>query len=345
MSSDPSPPRYSSLAHLAPIRSLQLLVELYAGLPRATPRWRAMGWAFLGALPGPEPGPTLMTFAGRPGGIPADRLPKDRAAAAQILRVFATYWPAMADSPDLQDEIARRSTAIVREACPAAATSTNTGLAAATVERIAQEWSRTLGWLRGWLGGEDSLRCWQGKDFDTLVQLSDDFSVTKTDRFGSYGRELKDDLAADGATPVLGQGVLAVSGWALLWTGFLVAFPYSARLRSVYLFNEKARGALSMWFLPVLMALLPFLRRRMLLPFRDDLLADARLATLNEREWYAGLRGAGSQRPGPYHSQDDSGHSRQTAADRQIRARKNYISASSIQPLAPHNRLPERSLL
>ena len=139
-------------------------------------------------------------------------------------------------------------------------------------------------------GGEDSLRCWQGKDLDTLVQLRDDFGVTKTDRFGTYGRELKDHLAADGGTPVVGQGVLAACGWALLWTGFLAGFPYSARLRSAYLFNEKARGALSMWFLPVLMALLPFLRRRMLLPFRDDLLADARLATLNEREWYAGLR-------------------------------------------------------
>ena len=96
----------------------------------------------------------------------------------------------------------------------------------------------------------------------------------------------QDALATDGAAPVLGQSVLAAGCWALLWTGFLVVFPYSARVRVIYLFNEKVRGALSLWFLPAIMTLLPFLRRRMLLPFREELLADAHLTMLRDSEWY-----------------------------------------------------------
>jgi hypothetical protein len=97
-------------------------------------------------------------------------------------------------------------------------------------------------------------------------------------------------LHTDGATPVVGEGVLSAASWALLWTFFLVAFPYSPRVRSAYLFNEKARGALSLGFLPAIMFIAPPLRRRMLLPFREELLADAYLALLKEAEFYPGLR-------------------------------------------------------
>jgi hypothetical protein len=93
-----------------------------------------------------------------------------------------------------------------------------------------------------------------------------------------------------GATPIFGPGVLAAWGWTLVWTAFLVVFPYSTRVRGIYLYDERARGWLSLWFLPAIMTMLPFLRRRMLLPFRDELLADANLALLKEAEFYLGLR-------------------------------------------------------
>ena len=63
------------------------------------------------------------------------------------------------------------------------------------------------------------------------------------------------------------------------------------------------------------MALLPFLRRRMLFPFRDDLLADARLAALNEFGMVFRDPRAGSQRPDLPDPQVNSGHSRQAATD------------------------------
>jgi hypothetical protein len=265
-----------------------LLAQMYEHLEE-TPKWRTIGWAFLGALPGPEPGPTLMAFApGRSGAIPIEHLPTNRLRAVEILRVFATSWAAMADSATLQNVIAARTIAIVRSVCPAAAASTSANTFVAIAEGAAREWARTLNWLRGWLGGEDSLRCWQATDRDILSQLRDNFN--KTEHLGAYGRDLNSSLAADGAAPVVGQGILVAGGWTVLWTGFLIAFPYSARIRGIYLFNEKARGLVSLWFLPVIMTLLPFLRRRMLIPFREDLLADAHLAILREADWYPGVR-------------------------------------------------------
>jgi hypothetical protein len=46
-------------------------------------------------------------------------------------------------------------------------------------------------------------------------------------------------------------------GWALFWVGLIVAFPYSRRVRAVYLFNDKLRGALSLWFVPLILTVVP----------------------------------------------------------------------------------------
>jgi hypothetical protein len=121
-----------------------------------------------------------------------------------------------------------------------------------------QEWARTRAWMSGWLGGSDE-RCWQGNNLASLTRLHDDFA--KAEGLGAYERQLAGYLTADDATPIFGQTILAAGGWALLWTAFLVAFPYSARVRGIYLYNEKARGWLSLQFLPAIMMLLPSLRR------------------------------------------------------------------------------------
>ena len=111
------------------------------------------------------------------------------------------------------------------------------GVLEGAAKRVAQEWDRTLAWLRGWIGGADDRRCWRGNDRNTLTQLRDDFG--KVDGFGAEARALDENIAADGATPIFGQSILAAGAWALVWTAFLVVFPYSARVRGIYLYNEK----------------------------------------------------------------------------------------------------------
>jgi HEAT repeat protein len=267
---------------------VHLLTLLDQDAAQSTPKWRAMGWAFNGAAPMANDGAILMTFVGRPAAIPGDRWPKDPKGAEPILGLFARYWPKFEGSKSLQIEIAAQSNAIVSRACPAATFHSGAGVLETAAAHVAQEWDRTVAWLRGWLGARDSSRCWQGDGLATIKSLRDEFA--RADGFSVYARELDGSIAADGATPIFGQGILASSAWALLWTAFLAVFPYSARVRSAYLFNEKARGWLSLGALPVIMILLPFLRRRMLLPFRDELLAEAYLALLKDDEFYPGLR-------------------------------------------------------
>ena len=248
---------------------------------------RATGWAFNGSLPTANDGANLLTFTGRPDTIPVDRLPKTPKAAGPILAAFEKHWADAAPSKELQIEIAEQSNAIVRRVCPAAENISATSFLEEVSGRIRQEWGQTIIWLRGWFAATDG-RCWQGDALRTLAALSEDFG--KVDGLVSYQRELNMARAADGARPVFGQAVLTGACWTLLWTAFLVVFPFSPRARALYLFNEKARGALSLWFLPMIMTLLPVLRRRMLLPFREQLLADAHLSVMKEGEFYPGLR-------------------------------------------------------
>ncbi len=285
----------AALLATAPIDADQVvhvLVQINQDSAQATPRWRAIGWAFNDAPPKTSDGTinegaTLMTFAGHPTN-PSDHMPKDPNSAAKILRVFANYWPKMQASETLQNEIAQQAVAIVSLACPVATVGSGAGVLEGAAERVAQEWERTLAWLHSLAGGQDRFRCWQGDDQKTLHQLRDDFS--KVVGLDAETRALNETIAADDATPFIGRSVLAVGGWALIWTAFVVAFPYSARVRGAYLYDKKFRGWLSLKFLPAIMILIPPLRRRMLLPFRDELLADAHLALLKEAEFYPALR-------------------------------------------------------
>ena len=64
------------------------------------------------------------------------------------------------------------------------------------------------------------------------------------------------------------------------WSTFLFAFLWSRQIQAVFFWNPKVRNMLSFWFVSALLLLLPPLRRRLLAPFRDDLVAAARLADL-----------------------------------------------------------------
>jgi HEAT repeat protein len=249
----------------------------------AAPKLRAIGWAFNGAAPMANEGAVLMAFAGRPAARAAERAPNDPQSAARILTVFEKHWPEANGSRSLEIEIAQQASAIVNRACPAPVD--RPGVLEKAEDRVAEEWRRTVGWLHGLFGADD--RCWRDGGRKTVAKLAD--------AFGNAGlvpehHMLEANLSADGATPIVGKSVLSATGWVVLWTAFLALFPYNARVRAVYLYNEKARGALSLWFLPLIMTLAPVLRRRMLRPFRDDLLADAHLETLKEAEFYPGLR-------------------------------------------------------
>jgi HEAT repeat protein len=276
----------ASLLEVGPTRAnevARLLAEVGRDGAPAAPRLRAIGWAFNGAAPMANDGAVLLAFAGRSLIPSTGRTQTDPQSADRILSIFENHWPEMSASRSLQIEVAQQANAIVSLACPAPAD--RAGVFEKAEDRAAEEWRRTVGWLHGLFGTDD--RCWRGGGRETVSRLADAFGKAS---LAAEHDMLDANLSADGGTPIVGKSVLTAASWAVLWTAFLVVFPYSARVRAVYLYNEKARGALSLWFLPLIMTLAPVLRRRMLRPFRDDLLADANLETLKKAEFYPDLR-------------------------------------------------------
>src|SRR5208337_4893892 len=74
--------------------------------------------------------------------------------------------------------------------------------------------------------------------------------------------------------------------WTLFWAAFLFAFPWSRTIQAIFFWNPRARQFFSAGFVPLLL-LVPPLRRRLLAPFRDDLVPQARLDDLPKRGYYA----------------------------------------------------------
>ena len=75
--------------------------------------------------------------------------------------------------------------------------------------------------------------------------------------------------------------------WTLFWVAFLVAFPWSRTIQAIFFWNPRARQFFSAGFVPLLLLILPPLRRRLLAPFRDDLVAQARLEDLAKLGYFA----------------------------------------------------------
>jgi hypothetical protein len=272
---------------------IKVLSQLYAGDVNAVPYWRTIAWTFNGKLPYPaqellaDHGSVLLSFAGR---IPDDQIPwplvdGNPANAAKVLSAFNAHWDAIAEDNALSDDIIRKANTIVSRACPSAAKAP-----ALSLETVKDDALRTLTWVLGQFTRQGSAICWKGDDRTTLESF-----LRNVDKLVSRGdlkpsiTELHTHFDADGATPSGGIAVLGVLGWALLWSGFIVAFPHSARIRSIYLFNSKLRDLVSLWFVPVILTVLPPLRRRMLKPFRSDLLKDAQLGSFDEDLWFSNV--------------------------------------------------------
>ena len=130
---------------------------------------------------------------------------------------------------------------------------------------------------------ETARRCWTVAERRTVAGLQSKLAKTG---LASQADVLQRAIDADAAPPLAGLISYGVAGWALFWVGLIGAFPYSRQVRAVYLFNDKLRGMLSLWLVPLLLTIVPGARRHLLRPFRADLLRDARTDDFNERNWF-----------------------------------------------------------
>jgi len=79
----------------------------------------------------------------------------------------------------------------------------------------------------------------------------------------------------------------AVGGLAaLIWALLLLRFPTSRRVQALFLFSPRARAVLSAGLFPLALTVLPGLRRWLLSPFHERLLASAHLDQFAAADWF-----------------------------------------------------------
>ncbi len=192
--------------------------------------------------------------------------------AASVLAFLLSYWPSNAQ---LQAEAANRVHDIVVEACgdrPAGQPGWETSI----WETVLQ--SLPIGAL--------PRPCWTSQQRATVATILQRLPP------GAAHDELDHHLNADSVLPwvamLLNSGVFMGILITTLWTLLLLRFPTSRRVQALFLFQPTARAALSAGMFPLMLALIPGLRRWLLRPFRERFLAAAQLHQFNERDWFPG---------------------------------------------------------
>ncbi len=82
-------------------------------------------------------------------------------------------------------------------------------------------------------------------------------------------------------------------GWGAhvtLWTLLIFVYPHSRPVQTFFFWNKWVRWFVGFGYVPLLLAWVPFLRRRLFKPFRIPLLADAHLGEFDPSAYFVGTR-------------------------------------------------------
>ncbi len=259
-----------SISRLGPASSTSAIAairDIDAAGSEATGWLRAAAHIATGADTKQEGSELLLAWLGHPAALPSDSVADKPGAAHEVLELLTNNWAAIAKEPRAREEAENAAmAAAVNAACRTPAETDNF----ADLARAASAWVRDLPF-------EGPVhRCWSSEQKSTVEELLTDFKESHS----THENELAAHLKGEEIAPVslwLTRGVVA---WTLAWAVFLVAFPWSRIVQSIFFWNPRARKLLSLWFVPLLLLIVPPLRRRLLAPFRDDLVAAARLEDL-----------------------------------------------------------------
>lgn len=73
----------------------------------------------------------------------------------------------------------------------------------------------------------------------------------------------------------------------LIWIALILAYPSSRRIQAFFFWNKHVRAVLGCWYVgPLISAVAPF-RQRLFAPFKDSLLADAKLNFFESQAYFA----------------------------------------------------------
>lgn len=109
----------------------------------------------------------------------------------------------------------------------------------------------------------------------------------ETPKANEYKKKIKgviDDFERDQQLLVLSY----IRSWAigsraywvahpLFWLALIFAYPYSPQVQATFFWNKHVRDILGLWYVGMILRSIPPLRQRLFAPFRESLLADAKL--------------------------------------------------------------------
>ena len=75
-------------------------------------------------------------------------------------------------------------------------------------------------------------------------------------------------------------------GHIVFWLLLIFVYPKFPQVQAIFFWNRWVRWIVGLGYVGFLLAWVPFLRRRLFAPFRDALLADARLAEFREQDYF-----------------------------------------------------------
>jgi hypothetical protein len=261
--------------------TIDLLKAIHDRGPEDAPGFRAVAYIATSADVKGEGTKTLLAWLGRPKALPLQLMANKPREAYQVLKTLETHWSEIADHPSLRREAEERVINIVDAACPTRGAPAN-----------AERWiDMASAWLRDLTKHGLSQGCWTNAQRRTLEHFIDGFQDT------AYTDALKVNLAGETMAPALKSLIWSFLGWSVFWATFLLAFPRSRTVQAVFFWNPKVRDMLSLWFVPFLLIIIPPLRRRLLIPFRDDLVAAARLGEMQRLAFFGQSRARAGDDP------------------------------------------------
>jgi hypothetical protein len=205
--------------------------------------------------------------------LPLHSVADNPAQAQRVLQLLTDKWAALSSVPRAREEAENAAMAAIEAACRTPAETSS------LVEFV----RASVAWLRDLPIEGPVHRCWTAEQRRTVEALLDDFKEFHS----THEQALTAHLRSEDIAPMGLWLTRSLVLWTLFWIAFLVAFPWSRTIQAIFFWNPRGRQFFSAGFVPLLLLILPPLRRRLLAPFRDDLVAQARLEDLAKLGYFA----------------------------------------------------------
>ena len=141
------------------------------------------------------------------------------------------------------------------------------------------------GYAIGTIGASVGELCWDEDDRAVLVDLQ-----TKLREAGHPTGDIDAELSALAWRDWGGKAGIVAAGHAAFWVLLIAAYPRSATVQTLFFWNPWVRRIAGLGYVGFLLAYVPFLRRRLLAPFRSSLLEEADREHFDEAAWFDASR-------------------------------------------------------